>query len=394
MKEIVKGQKIKISELTSSRKLNISISLDWNQSSDVDIACFGLDDQGRLSDDQYFIFYNQKKSPEGAIELVSQAKAKADFVVDLERLPAKIRRLTFTVAVDGSTPISALGQSRLTIAEAAGDSPALTFNFQGADFTKEKAIMLLDVYFKDEWRVGANAQGFSQGLKALLEHFGGTALDAPAPSSPPPVDKAASKDKVSLKKITLDKPGESTIIDLAKKPQGTTSFHINLNWDQVEKKKGWFGGKETADLDLGCMFELPLGLKGVIQALGGNMGSKTDLPFIYLDKDDRTGASSEGENLYILKPEIIQRVLVFAYIYEGDFKFTEVNARVTIKEPNGDEISIKLNNPDRVNRFCAICMLKNENGQIKVSKEEKYLESHVHVDVAYRFGFKWVAGRK
>lgn len=29
----------------------------------VDLCCFGLDPQGRLSDDRYMVFYNQRRSP-------------------------------------------------------------------------------------------------------------------------------------------------------------------------------------------------------------------------------------------------------------------------------------------------------------------------------------------
>ncbi|MDR1872569.1 MAG: TerD family protein [Deltaproteobacteria bacterium] len=395
MKELVKGQKQKLSELTSSQKLTVSIKLSWNQGSDLDFSCFGLDEAGKLSDDQYFVFYNQKKSPEGAISLSDLGQDQAKFEVDLEKLPIKIKRLTFTLAVDGASYVSGLGSSRLTVADGQGQE-VLALPFSGGDFAQEKAVMLFEIYFKDVWRVGAICQGFERGLQALLEHFGGEASDGPQKKAPqesaPPPPKAEPAAPVSLKKITLEKRGESKTVDLSKKPGATTSFHINLNWDQAEKK-GWFF-KSKADLDLGCMLEMSNGAKTVIQALGGNMGSKTQPPWIYLDKDDRSGAAADGENLYILKPEHIRKVLVFAYIYEGKFKFTELNARITIKEPNGDEIVIKLDNPDSSNTFCAICLIKNVNNNIVVSKEEKYFTSHPQADQAYGFGFEWTRGSK
>jgi tellurite resistance protein TerA len=386
---LTKGQKLKLKDLTETNNLKISLKLGWDKSVDLDVSCFGLDEQGQLSDDKYFVYYNQKKSPEGAVELSNFAKGQADFVVNLDKLPSKIRRLTFTLTVDGDAPVSGLTASSISVADANSGGEILSFPFTGADFSNEKAIMLFDVYFKDQWRVAAVCQGFNQGLKALLEHFGGLVSDVP-PSKP--VEKPSPGPTVSLKKVTLEKRGDAQIVDLTKKSGGSTSFHVNLNWDPVEKK-GWLR-KRTADLDLGCMFELIDGRKGVIQALGDSMGAKSSAPWIYLDKDDRSGASSDGENLYILRPDQIKRVLIFAFIYEGDFNFVEVNGRILIKEPDGSEILIKLNNPDAVNKHCAICLLANINGEIKITKEEKYVGSHIELDVAYGFGFRWVAGRK
>src|SRR3546814_10682737 len=49
---------------------------------------------------------------------------------------------------------------------------------------------------------------------------------------------------------------------------------LNLNWTQAEQKKGFFGGgAKNIDLDLGVLFELKNGDKGVIQALGNTFGS-------------------------------------------------------------------------------------------------------------------------
>ena len=45
------------------------------------------------------------------------------------------------------------------------------------------------------------------------------------------------------------------------------------------------------DLDLGCLYELADGRKGVIQALGNAFGSLNRRPWILLDGDDRTGRS-------------------------------------------------------------------------------------------------------
>jgi len=72
---------------------------------------------------------------------------------------------------------------------------------------------------------------------------------------------------------------------------------VNLNWSQgaPPKKTGFLAklagaGSGAVDLDLGCLYELADGSKGVVQALGNSFGSLTSPPYISLDGDDRSGA--------------------------------------------------------------------------------------------------------
>lgn len=378
----IRGQKIKLRELTSSQQLRVDITLEWSGGDDLDIACFGLDASGKLADDRYFIFFNQPESPEGALRGTLSGRGTARFDIDLHRLPPSVRRLTFTAAIDGASTLAAMGEGVLRLRQ--GNEELLTFPFSGADFSSEKAVMLFDIYFKDEWRVAAVGQGFNAGLKALLEHFGGEALEVPPPPAP----------TVSLRKITLEKRGDSQKVDLGKKNAPQT-IHINLNWDQGAKKARLFGRKTTsADLDLGCMYEMLDGEKGVIQALGGNFGDRNGSPWILLDKDDRSGTAADGENLYVLRPDKVRRILVFAFIYEGAGNFTDVNGRVLLRDGAGNEITIRLDSPDARKTFCAICTLRHTGDALEVTKEERYFQHHGEADKQYGFGFRWKAGSK
>lgn len=389
--QFIRGQKQKLSGLTSSRKLKATIDIDPRQADELDIACFGLDSVGKLSDDRYFIFFNQLSSPEGAIRAELQGN-KASFEIDLDALPKSIQRLAFTVTADGANPISRIGTGSFRLYE--GNRELLSFSFSGQDFSDEKAIMLFDIYYKDEWRVSAVGQGFREGLKALLEHFGGSAIESASPAPPKSPEPKPEPPKVSLSKITLEKPGDSQKIDLRKK-DGPQTIHINLNWDQTFTKKGFLGSRTaSADLDLGCMYELVDGEKSVIQALGGNFGNRSGRPWIYLDKDDRSGSASDGENLYILEVDKVRRVLVYAFIYEGAGNFSDVNGKVFMKDGLGNEITINLDAPDSRKTFCAICTLVNDGNALKITKEEQYFRGHSDADKFYSFGFRWTSGSK
>lgn len=136
----------------------------------MDLCCFGLDVSGKLADDRYFIFFNQKSSPEGA--LATRGAQNEVFSVNLNRLPDTVRRLVFTVSVDGTGNVRDLGASRFELRAADGRITA-QFPFSGADLEEVQARMVAEIYFKDVWRLSAVNQGFAGGLSALLKHFGG-----------------------------------------------------------------------------------------------------------------------------------------------------------------------------------------------------------------------------
>jgi tellurite resistance protein TerA len=374
--ELVRGQKLKLSDVASS--LNFEVNVDVCAGRAVDVSCFGLDGENRLSDDRYFIFYNQKMSPCSSISLTPPSS----FALDLSTLPSSIQKIVFVVTLDGDGSMSSIGPSSVRLME--NGAERLVFPFSGSDFVSEKAIMVAELYFKDVWRFSATGQGFNGGLSAVLKHFGGTEA---SPFVPPP-----QVPKVSLSKVTLEKKGDSRKIDLTKR-NTSSPIHINLQWDEPKQKKRFWGKPLGVDLDLGCMYRLKNGSAGVIQPLGGNFGSKSSSPYIFLDKDDRTGAVAEGENMYIFRPEDIELLVIFALIYEGTAKFSAVNGRITIK--NGlEETVIPLNNPDGGYSFCAVSRLEPDGNSIRITKDELYFVGHRECDSHYDFGFRWKAGKK
>ena len=96
--ELQKGQKCKLADLTGSGQLRISVTVSL-PGSEADVTCFGVDGAGKLSDDRYFIFYNQTSSPEGAVSM-HQSGESTVFSVDLNRLPGFLQRLVVTVAAE------------------------------------------------------------------------------------------------------------------------------------------------------------------------------------------------------------------------------------------------------------------------------------------------------
>ncbi|MFI0233617.1 TerD family protein [Streptomyces sp. NPDC017086] len=180
-REFQRGHKARISDLTLGTDLYVGVQIAAPGLT-FDISCFGLDADERLSDDRYFIFFNQPKSPEESVQLLgAQAGDTESFRVTLDRIPAGIRKLSFTATIDGDGQMSRIGPGYLRIV--AGGEEVARYSFDGSEFSTERAVMLGDFYFKDGWRFAAVGQGFDGGLEALLKNFGGEVLEEEAPAA-------------------------------------------------------------------------------------------------------------------------------------------------------------------------------------------------------------------
>ncbi|WP_327295368.1 TerD family protein [Streptomyces sp. NBC_01197] len=187
-RQFQRGHKARISDLTAGTDLYVGVQIA-GAGLTFDISCFGLDADEQLSDDRYFIFFNQPKSPEESIQLLgAQAGDTESFRITLDRIPATVQKLSFTATIDGAGQMSQIGPGYIRIV--AGGDEVVRYAFTGSEFTTERAVMLGDFYLKDVWRFAAVGQGFDGGLDALLRNFGGEVADeeptAPQQSAAPP----------------------------------------------------------------------------------------------------------------------------------------------------------------------------------------------------------------
>ena len=190
-------------------------------------------------------------------------------------------------------------------------------------------------------------------------------------------------------------------VSLTKDNAGLGQVVVGLGWDEAKKSGGLlgglFGGGQGIDLDLGCLFELKDGRKGVVQALGNAFGSLTQPPFIALDGDDRTGAVTTGENLRIdgNKIALFKRILVYTFIYEGVANWKQADATVTIKYPGAEDLIVKMDTYDSNDRMCGLVLLENVNDEtFSVEKIVQFYTGHPALDAAYHWGLRWQAGKK
>ncbi|MDT9592368.1 hypothetical protein RDV89_04780 [Nocardioides zeae] len=196
--------------------------------------------------------------------------------------------------------------------------------------------------------------------------------------------------------MTLTKAAPS--ISLAKGAGAGGQMRINLNWTQPPPAKGFFkrATSSAVDLDLGCLWETTDGAKGVVQALGNAYGNLHAAPYVQLDADDRSGQSVGGENLTVNLDRLdqIRRILVFAYIYEGAPSWASADGVVTLHPVGAQPIEVRLDETDD-KRFCAIALLTNEGGSLRIQREVRYVAGwQQELDAAYGWGMNWTPASK
>jgi stress response protein SCP2 len=187
----------------------ISVDITVSGPAVYDYCCFGVDGNNKLSDERYMIFFNQTKSPANEIVLaLNDGGGGASYHVNLSHLPNSINKLVFTASIDGDGTMGAISRCSVNI----GGSSQLQLNLSGSDFKNEKAIIVIEIYKKDVWRISAVASGFNGGLSDLLKAYGGEEV-APQAATPLAPSAPAVPAKVSLEKKLEKAPA---LVSLAK----------------------------------------------------------------------------------------------------------------------------------------------------------------------------------
>ena len=383
-----------------SSQENTVIQVTWSPEKingfDVDVSAFLLKSDNKVRHDHDFIFYNQSKTTDGSVTY-TRSGPKASFQVNITSLPSDISKISFALTIIGKGCFSAASSLEIQVGSQIKFSPKI-------DSMAESSLILGELYKRQgQWKFRAVGQGFVGGLAPLATHFGVDVNEDSAEDIPNSLEISQSEQKqstVNLSKITLEKSGD--VITLEKRPEGHKSILVNLNWSHQAKEK--------IDLDLSCFIELNDSMKNVVQALGKRFGSFEKPPYVELLGDDRSGASTDGENVRINGTQWtkIKRILVIASIYEGaaDWDTTDGVVRVGVEGQPPLEVRLTRESDQKSSKsflsflapkekyYCAIARIENVNSNIEVTKEARYFTSMKELDKFYKWGFRWTTGKK
>lgn len=418
---IKKGQKIELTKDTSLKKLTIFIGWEGSSDIEIDISAFILNSLGKTDSDNEFVFYNNPNWGEGALALntkdLNQDKVK--FNIDFEKIPESVSKVALTGTIyefqKRNHNFGKINKIYLKGVDSVKNSVVFTFPIEDL-LTIETGLIFCEIYrYNGHWKFNAVASGYKSGLDSLCKDFGVQVNEennnknidsrdekliddmSQKASIGNSLNTNVSGKKINLSKIELKKKGDK--IDLSKKDNKLGKIIVNLNWTRGEKKINLLGnhiGNKDIDLDLGCMYELKNGQKGVVQALGNAFGAYNTAPYIQLLDDDRTGNSKEGEFIWINGEKLneISKILIFAFIYEGVSNWSQADGIIRVLQDNGPEIIIKLSEPKNGLSMCGAVLIENINREFGVQKVEEYFHGHQELDKKFGFGFRWVEGHK
>ena len=182
-----KGGNVSLSRSVPSLQ-RILVGLGWDARAtsgddfDLDASVFLLGENGKVSRDEDFIYYNQLQSLCGSVEHTGDNRTGAGdgddeaVKINLSKVPASIKRLAVSVTIhDAEARKQNFGQvsdAFIRIVNLDNDVEIVRFDLS-EDYSTETAMIFGEVYrHNDEWKFKAVGQGFAGGLEAMCRQFG------------------------------------------------------------------------------------------------------------------------------------------------------------------------------------------------------------------------------
>ncbi|MGW2180717.1 TerD family protein [Streptomyces sp. NPDC001732] len=144
---------------------------------DLDASALLLDESGKVASNQYFVFYNNLKSPDGSVEHTGEGEGDDESIkVDLASVPAEIARISFPVSIhDAENRGHSFGQVRnafIRVVNQANNVELARYDLS-EDAATETAMVFGELYrHGSEWKFRAVGQGYASGLAGIAADFG------------------------------------------------------------------------------------------------------------------------------------------------------------------------------------------------------------------------------
>jgi tellurium resistance protein TerD len=183
---LAKGGNVSLSK-AAPNLTQVQIGLGWRARSTTG-ADFDLDASallcanGRVMGDEYFVFYNNLKSPEGSVEHTGDDLTGGSggddetILVDLTKVPAAVDKVVFPVSIyDADARMQTFGQvseAYIRVLNQADGAELARYDLT-EDASTETAMIFGELYrYGGEWKFRAVGQGYASGLRGIALDFG------------------------------------------------------------------------------------------------------------------------------------------------------------------------------------------------------------------------------
>jgi tellurium resistance protein TerD len=182
-----KGGNVNLSK-ESPGLARVQVGLGWDPRStdgaafDLDGSAFLLKSDGKVRNDNDFIFYNNLKSSDGSVVHSGDSTTGVGegddetIVVDLTRVPPEIEKVEFCVTIHEAEArkqnFGMVGKAYIRCANADTNTEIARYDLS-EDGSTETAMIFGELYRAgSEWKFKAVGQGFKGGLGPLARSFG------------------------------------------------------------------------------------------------------------------------------------------------------------------------------------------------------------------------------
>ena len=184
---IRKGERINLSkEAPGLKKAGIGLGWDVNSTDtgaefDLDASVFMLGANGKIPVDEYFVFYNNLVSPDGAVKHQGDNRTGAGegddetIEIDLTQVSPDIEEMLFVVTIHEADKrrqnFGQLSNSFIRIYDLETDQEVTKYELE-EDFSRETALEFGRLYKKNgEWRFQAVGAGYNAGLQTFVDKY-------------------------------------------------------------------------------------------------------------------------------------------------------------------------------------------------------------------------------
>lgn len=184
---LTKGGNVSLSKAAPNLTA-IAVGLGWDVRStagddfDLDASALALDSGHKVISDEYFVFFNNLKSPDGSIEhqgdnLTGAGEGDDEVVnVNFAGMSPQIASIVFPVSIyDAENRRQSFGQVRnafIRVVNLANGVELARYDLT-EDASTETAMVFGEVYrYNAEWKFRAIGQGYASGLAGIARDFG------------------------------------------------------------------------------------------------------------------------------------------------------------------------------------------------------------------------------
>ena len=166
----------------------VTVGLGWDArvtdgtDFDLDASVFVCGEDGKVVSDGHFVFYNNKKSPDGSVEHLGDNRTgegegdDEQVQIDLSAVPANVKKLVFAVTIHEAAArnqnFGQVGNAFMRVINQEGGAELARYDLS-EDYSIETAMTFGEVYrHGEEWKFKAIGAGFEGGLGPLASSMG------------------------------------------------------------------------------------------------------------------------------------------------------------------------------------------------------------------------------